>query len=285
MIKRVVGFTESALKEFLLNNFNYDDIVFYLKQHRILMSSELIECYKKVFEYCGELDVFQSWFTFFNATEWFEMPTSTSSTAFSSILKTQIEKYPHRIIVSFNETPPSAEAIFTTLSNLNKSGPQNVLEPYCLPYASVKQTTDKMRNFLDWLKEWLENEPKVTIIDPYAWTSSGNSSKDEILKDYYMPLIPPSSSVCVYYRVTEHNQVRISSLLARYPSCNTVAVNPEDIHDRYIVCTNFSIFLGSGLDAFDLNSKTFKRTTQISVSNAIPPFPHSYDRTRFGSLH
>lgn len=266
MIKRRLGFTQSALQELIQASYIYQRAIGLLNQHKMIMTATLIHCYEDYFKKHDQLTLFQNWFRSVSGTDLFENQPDISC-VFDTELEAQVKRFSKRIIVYFNEKKPLIDSLVTTLTDLNTKGIKNVLEPYCTPYAIIKRTHDKKRDYLNWLKEWLEDEPHVAIIDPYVFSKYSGS----VFEKDYMPIMPRTASINVYYGNNDFVEGTIDSLEKKNTRCTTHKCDNKTFHDRFVSCDSFFIGIGMGFSVFDNSKGTFREETLITVSSEQPP--------------
>lgn len=81
----------------------------------------------------------------------------------------------------------------------------------------------------------------MTVIDHYI-CKHGNEG---ILKDVYFPVIPENSCIRTYFGCDCCDQTLISSIKRQYGDrVRMTPSNPDDFHERYILCEKFYISLG-----------------------------------------
>lgn len=271
MVKRIIGLTVSALEDFFNWSIYNPRVNSFVYEHKILMTPSLSSYYKTALK-SDYLKVFQQWFAIQTKQTLFEIPSTEESAIESNSdlineLNSKLSSYLHPIIMRSESESITCGCKIKLLSfdQLEKGDPKGVLIPYCVNYSYTLVKNQSVKPFLDWLKEWFEDENNVDFVDPHIC----GSGKYELIEQLYLPLMSPKASITLYADEFVYDPMIASHFKSKYPRrVDMKKCVHRTMHDRYIRFDSFWIEISLGWDIIeDKYSTTIRHGTTATVKN------------------
>ncbi len=269
MYNLTVGLGSSIIGS-IMNPFDDANLYPKIKQHRVILSSSLIEYYLSTVpeRYRDQLELY------FDSIAYNE----ETSMSFKDIpeldarqnLISFVDKVPMKVLVSQKEEFDSyklGKVKITTPESI-RNNENNAFNRYTFPIVNhVAKASEKCDFYAAWFGHLFENEKNITIIDRYLLAANGRESFEK----YYLPRISSGSRIDIYCSFEDSDfssENEIKDLIKKeYANWNVhvFLCADREFHDRFIILNDIQISLGVGLSFLHPSGSIIKNCT-INIS-------------------
>ena len=165
MISLTVGLTSEVIKFLIHDVTKYNQARDRLFQHKILRTDTLEDYYLESFDEASDKQAYRYWADILEREDKFKYFDIKSDNPIEE-MNLQLIDIPHHICICNYENEIVTEEIINkiTLERINAHGDYNELSKFCFPLIKIIRLDESIDEFLDWLKEILTDEPKVTSV-------------------------------------------------------------------------------------------------------------------------
>lgn len=269
MFKLDIGIGYSIFAEILKPFSIHHKLFDMISQHRIVLSASVVEYYLAQIpsEYEDQFMTYLDSIMADDESSRFFVDDQTIDARQNLI--NAVATIPMKTLVSFSE-----EFSNYKLSGIKLITPDNIyshennaFNRYTFPIVNhVACVGANCESYSVWLGHLFENEPRITIVDPYIFAENGRKS----LEKFYLPQIPAGTEIDVYCEFEKSGfrseSEMISTIRDEYSQWNIHVHLCQSMHDRFILLSSVQISFGSGLIFLNPGGRVTKSCT-ISVTN------------------